>query len=1745
MIPLRLSPSAPLRWWILAAVWCTLLVAPAWAAIPVLNLGESATATLSGAVAVRYYRIPITTTDPFIVLVDTTEDQSYYQIALRPDSVMDDPVGDVRVHWIQHSILVTAPAPGDYYLEIRNRYDGDRGFTVKAESRAPTAVALSDIQADQPLWGIGDVRYFRVTAPACASLLALMRCNTSTSLYDLNLRPGTVTAEPVGGRREYYYDLTQELVNAAAGTYIIEVRDRDYGGQSFTFKAEARLAVPLAFNTPLPDQTLWAAGDVRYYRLTAPDAAPLLALLRSPSGGGYFDISLRPGTLTAEPVGVRQEHGQEFSVAVAPAIPGDYLLEVRSRYNGDYAFSVQAARRPVIALTLGQPSAPQTFLGVGDVRYFQATTPACQALLGLIRGTGNYYDYEVILHKGSLTAAAIGTRREGGSEVSVEALPAAAGTYFLEVRSRYEGARTFTARLERRDPQTLALNTDLTNQQLLGIGDVRFFKYTLATRSVLMTFLRGTTGTGDYEVTIHRNTLADPAVGTRRESGQELSVEIPAPYTGTYLVAVRSRNIGSRSFSLRGEQRVIGGLGPGITRTNQSLARYGDVQYYAFTIPEGAALLALLSGSTGADEYAMSFHATRFTTPALEVTRRVNGQEVCLELKAPKAGTYYLAVRSQGEGPKRFTIRLELRQLEPLALDALKSLTLLGHGDLRFYQVDIPQAGPLVLPFMTSWYTGEYDMALYSGGPDGSDVSRHFESGWGRDGALEASVTPGPYTLLVRNRGVGARGITFWAEPRPVTNLTPGGYLVDQPLWSYGDVRYYRIRVSAPDTPRLGINIYGADDWTSLNVALRLGSRNGAEVPMVTGGTGSIRQLLLENPVVGDYYLEVRNTWQGNRYFALDADTTVAYQPNLAVRGSEDGEFLGESLYGGPTGQTAGQAVAVGQTAQYYLKLRNDGNVADTVTLSTTATGSSVGWSGGFFLVGAAGTSPLTLPWTTPSLSVGEEILVLLSLTPSAQATGDFTVIATAGSTGNPNNVDQVACVTAIGTTPISRIYTTTADFQQGRLVGVTTATPDQLELSDALVTTPFIWVPNSNQGTISKVETRSGREVGRYRVGPQEWCNPSRTTVDLEGNCYVGNRNTGTLVKVGLLENGQWLDRNGNGVPDTSRDLDGDGNIAGTEMLAWGEDECVLFEVFLVPGSEATYVPGTCTASYPNDSNWPGTRGLAVDAQNDVWVGTYYSQKFYHIRGTDGAILRTLDTAHYSYGALIDGNGMVWSTSGGFQEVIRIDPTTEEITRIPVGHTAYGIGLDNLGHVFISGYDWQKLTRIDAATATIDWTVDAPYTARGVAVTSDNNVWTANTNYNTVTRYANDGTQLAHISVGNGPCGVSVDGDGNVWVVDVNDEYIHRINPTTNAVDLSKRILGTSHYGYSDMTGMVSRTGTTRIGTWTVIHNALVANAPWGLLTWTADTPAGTGLTVKVRSSNNRVVWSNWEIAGNGKRLGNTPPGRYLEVQVVFQRVSGTATPVLYDLTITPVQPAYQPDGILLDGEDSIGEGVYNDPLQLMTLRMLPGGTNVFDLAVTNDGNVADVVTVTGPTTTPAGWTVAYSDPLTGSPLTAEITGAGLPVSLPFAGSKALRVTLTAGAGLPGGASLEVPVVLTSTHDTGKSDTVTVKSQVVAPVSAVNLTASPTSPRPAGTELTLRAIPTGGLNLEYCFTLGTKDGTNPVTYDPTPIRAYSTDPTCTWTPPYARVWYLRVWVREVGTTVQSQAFKVMTFTAN
>lgn len=153
------------------------------------------------------------------------------------------------------------------------------------------------------------------------------------------------------------------------------------------------------------------------------------------------------------------------------------------------------------------------------------------------------------------------------------------------------------------------------------------------------------------------------------------------------------------------------------------------------------------------------------------------------------------------------------------------------------------------------------------------------------------------------------------------------------------------------------------------------------------------------------------------------------------------------------------------------------------------------------------------------------------------------------------------------------------------------------------------------------------------------------------------------------------------------------------------------------------------------------------------------------------------------------------------------------------------------------------------------------------------------------------------------------LDAAGKVWTLGPASSLIERLDPDTNRNDLDVQLAdGGDHGAVANLTGVVSRSLTTRIGSWRAVFDSLEDGAPWGTVGWTGTSPAGAATRVRVRSSEDATVWSSWEEASSGVELMSTPAGRGLQVEVTMQLLSGQDLPRLDELTITPAAAADLP---------------------------------------------------------------------------------------------------------------------------------------------------------------------------------------------------------------------------------------------
>ena len=213
-----------------------------------------------------------------------------------------------------------------------------------------------------------------------------------------------------------------------------------------------------------------------------------------------------------------------------------------------------------------------------------------------------------------------------------------------------------------------------------------------------------------------------------------------------------------------------------------------------------------------------------------------------------------------------------------------------------------------------------------------------------------------------------------------------------------------------------------------------------------------------------------------------------------------------------------------------------------------------------------------------------------------------------------------MAILIPASTMALSKTYTLDADFDEGTLLNVNHDTPnnDQIQLNATTTPFPFINIAASARGTVVRINTQTGQIIGEYKTAPDgRGLNPSRTTVDLFGNVWVGNRNEsaggqGSVTKIGLIIGGTRVNADGTPNPagqylkppfdySTVADQDSDGLIKTSyglgNILPWTNAGAVDDNGGVLTAEDESIIHYVRTSG-------TNVRTVAVDANNDVWVG-------------------------------------------------------------------------------------------------------------------------------------------------------------------------------------------------------------------------------------------------------------------------------------------------------------------------------------------------------------------------------------------------------------------------------------------------------------------------------------------------------------------------------------------------------------
>lgn len=427
----------------------------------------------------------------------------------------------------------------------------------------------------------------------------------------------------------------------------------------------------------------------------------------------------------------------------------------------------------------------------------------------------------------------------------------------------------------------------------------------------------------------------------------------------------------------------------------------------------------------------------------------------------------------------------------------------------------------------------------------------------------------------------------------------------------------------------------------------------------------------------------------------------------------------------------------------------------------------------------------------------------------------------------------------------------------------------------------PIIWVANSAEGTVSKIDTRTSKELARYRTGPGS-PDPSRTTVSLNGDVVVVNRGGASATKIAA----STAECTGAGAGTSTGSAD---------LRAWGDDKCVLWNTPFDAGSL-----GRAAA-------FDAEKGLDGELSTSVWVGLWTKNEMLQLDSKTGVIKATVDVSPLKpYGAAVDADHHVWVFGGG---VGYIDAVTKKFTRIADPPCAYGIAVDPKGRVWTSGKDC--VARYTPSTAKWD-SVPVDGFNRGLAVDGKGSVWVANTGFgvhqlNLETMAIVKSLPLG--AAGKNFVGMAIDFDGKVWSINQAESTAYKIDPATYAV--TSVASGDGPYTYSDMTGFQLRNAADPFGKYLHLFKGCGAAAKWLKLDYKATAPAGTSITIRARAgaTPEATKMAPWVLVGKvpgdvppldiGTKLGDAGKGQYLQVEFRLETISATTTPILSSINV------------------------------------------------------------------------------------------------------------------------------------------------------------------------------------------------------------------------------------------------------
>jgi hypothetical protein len=351
-----------------------------------------------------------------------------------------------------------------------------------------------------------------------------------------------------------------------------------------------------------------------------------------------------------------------------------------------------------------------------------------------------------------------------------------------------------------------------------------------------------------------------------------------------------------------------------------------------------------------------------------------------------------------------------------------------------------------------------------------------------------------------------------------------------------------------------------------------------------------------------------------------------------------------------------------------------------------------------------------------------------------------------------------------------------------------------------------YIWIANSAEHTVSKINTRTLIEEGRYYTRADQSGNPSRTSVSIDARAVVVANRMGGVTKIWARE-ADCVDKNNNGMIDTST---GPGDVR-----PFDADECIAWHSAIPdatvqrPVAWTSGVLNLSTCDYDDQKIWTATgqdspMGDNYCGPSGTWIhrlnaDTGVAEETIHIPENEvPCVFGGSPWGFGYYGGAVDPDNNLWLSTFGAGRLVRVDYQTLDYTVF--NGSSYGITVDTMGRPWIgdspqrfnentNSYDPPPMGSLPGAGGS------------GIAEDHQGRMWAATSGgIGWVDRDTLEVGDTVLLPAQGLYRGISVDIDGFIWAIPLGGTEAFKIDPDTYAFESVGGLNGP--YTYSDMTG-------------------------------------------------------------------------------------------------------------------------------------------------------------------------------------------------------------------------------------------------------------------------------------------------------------------------------------------------------